>query len=503
MSALEISGDERIGRHRAQLAQALAERNIRTVLLVVRSFVPPFGGGKLLAVSIVRTLRAAGADVTFAALRTDAEFCENFRDLGPIEVLTDDLRPMIGRSFDLVLTHQWDVTGLLLLECGVEFRHLALLSLSSFLPGEGIFGFDEKADALVFESSHNQEAQAASLARCPAPRLVLRNALPAEWFDGRAEPAPDKPRRIAIISNHRTAELIDLHERLERAGVSVSWTGRGGEPQLVDPAFIDRHDAVVSIGGSVQKSMVRGVPVYCYDRFGGPGYITPETYAKAEHFNYSGRCCFRKIEGAVLLEEVLGSYAAVRAKSDELLSIARARYSLDERLAELAGLLPLQTEARSFLGPEHDNLRRLFHFQANAQFSMPVFAPGYMVSRQQKPGLRMVRVHLAAASGSIVDVASRWSVPRYLFLSEIPTAFLFRLRVTLRETLPATAVFVGEEGRKTPVTAVSVTYRENAGQTNMTVSLAYPVNLDTRAFRLFLKRKGEAVIELMRVELSR
>jgi len=46
-------------------------------------------------------------------------------------------------------------------------------------------------------------------------------------------------------------------------------------------------------------------PVYVYDRFGGPGWITSENFKNAEKFNFSGRCVGQEKSAEEIASEIL------------------------------------------------------------------------------------------------------------------------------------------------------------------------------------------------------
>lgn len=117
-----------------------------------------------------------------------------------------------------------------------------------------------------------------------------------------------KPKRFLIVSNHVPAELMDAKANLEKIGVEVSIFGAGGDKyNRVNPQDIDKFDAVISIGKTVQYSIMAGIPVYCYDRFGGPGYLNYENYEKAKKLNFSGRG-FSDKTADVIATELVSNY---------------------------------------------------------------------------------------------------------------------------------------------------------------------------------------------------
>ena len=88
-------------------------------------------------------------------------------------------------------------------------------------------------------------------------------------------------KKIAVISNHVPEEVQELADVLE-GQCSVEYIGIQYSPKLVDAKLLKQYDLVITIGRTVQQCFALGVPVYVYDYFGGPGYITDENFGEAE-----------------------------------------------------------------------------------------------------------------------------------------------------------------------------------------------------------------------------
>lgn len=158
-------------------------------------------------------------------------------------------------------------------------------------------------------------------------------------------PAPDKFRGVTkkkrklesllVVSNHMPDELKGAMTILQERGVSVSVLGAHDEEyRRVTPDDIKRYDAVVSIGKTVQYSILSRRPVYCYDRFGGPGYLERDNFQKCEEFNFSGRG-FSQKQPSEIADEIVSKFTDaqkyVASMSDRMLK----RYTLEERVADI------------------------------------------------------------------------------------------------------------------------------------------------------------------------
>lgn len=76
----------------------------------------------------------------------------------------------------------------------------------------------------------------------------------------------------------------------------------------VTPDLLCRYDVVITIGRTAQLCFASTTPLYCYDRFGGPGYLEPEEFEEAKRTNYSGRSNPKKLSAEELVEDLIRGY---------------------------------------------------------------------------------------------------------------------------------------------------------------------------------------------------
>ncbi len=84
-------------------------------------------------------------------------------------------------------------------------------------------------------------------------------------------------------------EVLAARDLLISAGYQVDHLGEGGDVTMMCPEILHNCDAVITIGKTVQMAILANRPVYCYDHFGGPGWLTDQNYEAAAALNFSGR----------------------------------------------------------------------------------------------------------------------------------------------------------------------------------------------------------------------
>ncbi|MEE2932851.1 MAG: hypothetical protein VX941_05440 [Pseudomonadota bacterium] len=151
--------------------------------------------------------------------------------------------------------------------------------------------------------------------------FVEKKILPTQSF---------KPiESVLIVSNHIPDELGKAAENLTKLSVKVEAFGLGQQNyKRLSKPDIQKFDVVVTIGKTVQSAILARRPVYCYDRFGGPGYIRIDNFKTSLDFNYSGRCCRRKLEPKQLCDEIISGYNGARKDVNDLFDMGSELFNL-------------------------------------------------------------------------------------------------------------------------------------------------------------------------------
>lgn len=134
----------------------------------------------------------------------------------------------------------------------------------------------------------------------------MKNAAPRK-FHNFAPSNAVKLQKLLVVSNHLPQEVEDALKILAEQNVDVIHVGIAGSYKLIQPQDILDADAVLTIGKTAQYALCGTRPVYCYDHFGGPGWINDDNFPIAENRNFSGRCSpLKKTPNQMVNELVLG-----------------------------------------------------------------------------------------------------------------------------------------------------------------------------------------------------
>ena len=185
----------------------------------------------------------------------------------------------------------------------------------------------------------------------PEKAVTFDNPAPDAFADHSGGPVTALTR-LLVVSNHAPKEVREATSLLEAAGVEVSYLGVDDRPVRITPEVLEGFDAVLTIGKTVQYALSMGIPVYLYDHFGGPGWLTTATIDAAAHDSFSGRKDRRQIMASEISEEVLGGFAGALEFATSHRSEHAERWRLSRRLEELRADDRLRNASRVELSPE-------------------------------------------------------------------------------------------------------------------------------------------------------
>lgn len=163
---------------------------------------------------------------------------------------------------------------------------------------------------------------------------VFPNMAPEEFFTAAKEAT--KLKTVAIVSSHVPQDLTNSIPMLNKLGIDVKRYGYwGGKVTRITPDVLGESDVVITIGKTVQYCLAQKIPIYCYDRFGGDGYINMENIEHAGKYNFAGRCCNRKITPEQIANEIVTGYDKAVESLDAVRDYARKNFSLSGNFGNL------------------------------------------------------------------------------------------------------------------------------------------------------------------------
>ncbi len=196
-------------------------------------------------------------------------------------------------NFDYVIIHHSLIPESLLwkIHKGKFKGKIIWQHMSSYLALENPFLYkleSDISDIVLFNSKETEKALSKRIDISVNKKLVFANPVPDSFYQ-QTRKKSDTLKKVLVISNHPPDEVIEALGLLNKDGVKTEIIGLTSQQKIVDAKLLRSVDVVISIGKTVQYCIAVGTPVYCYDHFGGPGYLHATNFGLAKKYNFSGR----------------------------------------------------------------------------------------------------------------------------------------------------------------------------------------------------------------------
>lgn len=324
--------------------------------LVCTHHLRTWAGSEVVSLELTEALQAQGGLVTvYAPFILDSFITEAFGD--GMTVLTDP-ETVDLRDFDLVYC-QHQTLSRILPHQDLDFltgpgRPLFVYNhLSPIEPFEfpGPYCETDVADLIWSHSPHTVDHLMGYGAVFGETRVVPNPAPAVFHAPVRADVAdvPDRPRRLLSVSNHLPEELAQAFDLLRAQGVEITRIGAPDDIRRLCPADLAAHDGVVTIGKTVQYALLGRCPVFCYDGFFGPGWLTEPVYEAARGMNFSGRSHPDQRGPEILARELMDGFAEAAAFVSGLAPDRLSRFDLQTYVDDLLSALKAHKSAPAAL----------------------------------------------------------------------------------------------------------------------------------------------------------
>lgn len=292
-------------------------------------------GSELHTLTLAEAFKKNGWDVTCFALLHGYPIQGNFAELG-IRVIDLEHIDALSGQFDVFYAQHRSLAELIWSLPSVSFSKvfLGVLGLGSVAKLEHLPTFAPLVDGVIFVS---EEARVDGLSQNNLPDVpthVFPNYATKPFFSTRKRSFPKTPNKVAVISNHPPQELYEM-QRTHSDQLDIDIFGLETTSVEVTPEFLSSYDLVISIGRTAQCCFATRTPYYCYDRFGGPGYIAPEAIHHHSWFNFSGRSEPNKRTPDELYADIIEGYSNAVHHLDALRTLAEEYYSFETLFEEL------------------------------------------------------------------------------------------------------------------------------------------------------------------------
>ena len=278
-----------------------------------------FTGSEIHVSELATFFRDQEASVTCLAMELGDPMASELRVQG-VKVINHWQLSREVREFDLVWSHHETIFLWLHLVHRVRARrHLhGLLSWQQKIERVPLIPRHLENGNLRFVANATETRDAAARKSGRNDITVMPNFVPAPFARTFRGTLPEKPERIAVVSNHVPAEVLEASELLEQRGFAVTIFGMGHTYTRLNETTLLGFDIVITIGKTVQYGLTQGIPVFVYDRFGGPGYIHPVDIDAHAAQNFSGRSEPRRLTAEEICRDLVDGYPAACENVEQL-----------------------------------------------------------------------------------------------------------------------------------------------------------------------------------------
>ena len=302
--------------------------------LIACSRLVDFAGAEISAIEIAMALHDLGVEVELAAFEFSSPIVEVIQSHS-LKFTNLSKSKISNKYFDLVWISHYPMAYHLFINEGVIALNAIYSSLSHFEPLEtppisGIF-----FSKYLVNSQENFEIFSERYPHFSERTEVFHNSVPKNFFLSIDKLIEPEIKSIAIVSNHPPFEFEELKLILAENNITVDTIGVHGTKVQVTPELLNKYSAIITIGKTVQYCLAAGIPVYCYDHFGGPGWITKDILDSALSKNFSGRCSPRKNTGREIFNNLIYGYADALNNISSLNKIAQLKFNLSTNIRKI------------------------------------------------------------------------------------------------------------------------------------------------------------------------
>lgn len=331
-----------------------------------------YAGSELVTYELACEFKKRGWIVTIATFELSNELKELFDNIPVKWIDLNQKKIYIDAHFDLMWGHHFTTFDKCLQIPNFKAKHIIYSTLSPYEPLECPPIYINSLTGVV-ANSHETIKQLIDLGIDHNKVTLFENSVSNEYFE-LAIKEKKYLNKIAIISNHIPNELIES-ENILREVKQVDIYGINHKSVHITHEILADYDLVITIGRTVQQCFALGVPVFCYDRFGGPGYITVENFDRAAEFNFSGRCTPNYYTALELVDLIESGYKAALENIIIYKEIAKSRFSFSHSLENVLKII--NHDKNDFFTSDHlcsiYARQSLYLYEKNYPFNMQVF----------------------------------------------------------------------------------------------------------------------------------
>lgn len=297
-----------------------------------------YAGSEIAVLELIEHFSAINYNVFVATFEISKEFQDILEreDVCVLDLKNDQSFTSIEDVFDLAWIQHSVCAYRIMLDLSFAAKKVIFSSLSHFEPIEAPPISLIKVSKYIVNSEENLKHFQEKYPELGKNVSVFPNAAPNNfWLHSRFRAVSSRLQRLAIVSNHVPDEVSKAAKNLKKRGVVVDVFGLGGRKERVTPELLSQYCGVLTIGKTVQYCIALKIPVYCYDHFGGVGWLNVGVFDNSRYHNFSGRNSRGKVGVDTLVDEIVDGYAVALSQVEMLYEKGLKYFKFDQNINTL------------------------------------------------------------------------------------------------------------------------------------------------------------------------
>ena len=173
--------------------------------------------------------------------------------------------------------------------------------------------------------------------------IVFPNYAPNIYFHNKIKKV-EKIIKICIVSNHVPKELNDFQKIAITNGIKVDIYGIGNIEKYVDNNVLSEYDLIISIGKTIYYALAMGKLAYCYDRFGGYGFINSKNIDECFQKNFSGKGLGKFLTGQEIYNDIIENFKNTNKCLKKMQEYAFSYFNFENNIKKILNSLTVSNK---------------------------------------------------------------------------------------------------------------------------------------------------------------
>ena len=300
-------------------------------ILLTNHELTQISGSELDTITIAKYFQEQNYDVSIFTLNVDYPMLNEIDE--KIKIITYKNLNDLKDHYDIIWAHHFPLLDYLLFHKQISADYIHYLALSSVEAYEALPEYYQELNMVSAFSKHTIDALKKEKYNVNNIN-IFTNYTKKEFFE--IENEKKELNKLCIISNHVPEELLDfvqIYEKKENKKIDIY--GVNHKYIKITPEILSKYDLIITIGKTVNMALALKIPVYCYDRFGGEGYLTMNNIQGSYDYAFCGKYTCKKRTANEIYNDIIENYKNCIKDSDKLKKFAYDNFCFEKQMEKV------------------------------------------------------------------------------------------------------------------------------------------------------------------------